>query len=58
MSSDTDRLLPYTVKFPFGTYDVVTSAENFIPDTPVAVVNGFEDSDTIPDFFIIERPDG
>ena len=55
-SPDTDGTLTYTVELPFGTYDVVASAENFIPDTGAAVVDGSEDSGTVPDLFITERP--
>jgi len=57
VSPDTDGTLTYTVELPLGTYDVVASAENFIPDTGGAVVDGSADSVTVTDLNITERPD-
>ena len=55
MSPDTDGNLEYTVDLPQGNYDVVASAEGFIPNTGQAALNPSGDTATV-DLYIIEQP--
>jgi hypothetical protein len=53
---DTDGNLEYLVDLPLGTYDVVASAEGFIPDTGQAALDTSGDTAAMVDLFIIEQP--
>jgi len=53
---DTDGALTFSVDLPFGDYDVVASAEDFIPDTSQVTLNTSSDTATA-ELNIIEQPD-
>ena len=55
VSPDTEGNLEYIVDLPLGNYDVVASAEGFIPDTGQAALNTSGDTATV-DLNIIEQP--
>ena len=52
---DSGRALTFSVDLPFGSYDVVASAEDFIPDTGPAVLD-LSDKDETVDLNITEQP--
>jgi hypothetical protein len=52
---DTDGDLIFSVDLPLGSYDVVASAEGFIPDTGQAALNTSDDTAAV-DLVIIEQP--
>ena len=52
---DTEGDLEYTVDLPLGNYDVVASAEGYIPDTGHAALDSPLDTATV-DLTITEQP--
>ena len=52
---NTEGVLTFSVDLPFGSYDVVASAEDFIPDTGPAVLD-LSDKDETVDLNITEQP--
>ena len=54
-SPNTDGELTFSVDLPLGSYDVVASAEGFIPNTGQAALNTSDDTAAV-DLEIIEQP--
>ena len=52
---DTEGVLTFSVDLPFGSYDVVASAEDFIPDTGPAALDLSDEDETV-DLNITEQP--
>jgi hypothetical protein len=44
---DSGRALTFSVDLPFGSYDVVASAEDFIPDTGQITLNTSTDTEVV-----------
>lgn len=55
MYPDNVGILEYSIDLPYGNYDVVATAEGYIPNTGQAALDSSSDTETA-DLNIIEQP--